>query len=164
MRLDIQQLLADDGGTLYFDFSLPVDISLGDFTKGTAAVKGKVSNHGGYLLLNATTDVAAEGLCSRCGEGFGYKHSFDIERPVARSLTTDENDDYIITDEDGFIDLEAVFCDELLLELPTKLLCREDCKGLCAKCGTNLNKKSCGCTLKEVDPRLEVLKALLDNG
>ena len=108
--------------------------------------------------------MAARGICSRCGEGFDFSHSFRIERPVARKLVADENDEYILTDEDGFIDLSAVFNDELLLELPTKLLCREDCKGLCPKCGKDLNKGSCNCPTKEIDPRLEVLKALLDNG
>ncbi len=164
MRLDIQQLLAQDGGTLSFDFSLPLGADYGDFNEGSAKIKGGVSNHGGYLLLTADVDVAAEGICSRCGEGFDFSHSFRIERPVARKLVADENDEYILTDEDGFIDLSAVFDDELLLELPTKLLCRESCKGLCPKCGKNLNKGSCNCPTKEIDPRLEVLKALLDNG
>ena len=164
MRLDIQQLLAEDGGTLSFDFSLPLGGDYGDFTEGTANIKGGVSNHGGYLLLAAETCVAARGICSRCGEGFDFSHSFGTERPVARKLVADENDEYILTDEDGFIDLGSVFGDELLLELPTKLLCREDCKGLCPKCGKDLNKGSCNCPTKEIDPRLEVLKALLDNG
>lgn len=164
MRLDIQQLLAIDGGTQGFELVLPLSGDYGDFTAGTAEAKGGVSNHGGYLLLTADTVVHAEGICSRCGEGFDFCHSFKTERPVARNLTADENDEYILTDEDGFLDLAAVFNDELLLELPTKLLCREECKGLCPKCGKDLNKGSCNCPTKEIDPRLEVLKALLDNG
>lgn len=163
MRLDIQQLLAEDSGTLHFDFSLPVDGDHGDFADGVAFIKGRLTNHGGFLLLTADTAVSAVGLCARCGDGFDLSLSFKTERPVARALTDEENDDYIIADEDGYIDLAAVFADELLLELPTKLLCSDGCKGLCPKCGINLNHGTCGCVHKEIDPRLEVLKALLKN-
>lgn len=162
MRLDIQQLLAEDGITKGFAFDLPLGSDYSDFAGGVATVEGCIVNHGGYMQLNATTSVKADGRCSRCGVLFPTGFSFDSERPVARKLTED-NDDYIIADEDGFVDLAAVFGEELLLELPTKLLCKEDCKGLCPKCGVDLNHGSCNCSHKEVDPRLAVLKALLKN-
>lgn len=163
MRLDIQQLLAEGNGTLCFDFSFPVN-GMPDFDGTTATVKGVLRNHGGYMELNATTVVEGFGICARCGAPFPYKKGFETTRPVAKSLVDDENDDYIVADEDGFLSLIPVFEEEMALELPTKLLCSEDCKGLCIKCGANLNKTSCGCVVKEIDPRLEVLKALLDNG
>ena len=128
MRLDIQELQANDGTTLGFDFSLPLDKALADYVDGTASVKGTVANHGGFLLLESGVSVSAKGVCARCGELFDTSHSFTVSRPVARELN-EENDEYILTDEDGFLDLEGVFSEELLLELPTKLLCREDCKG-----------------------------------
>jgi len=66
------------------------------------------------------------------------------------------------TDEELFdgkvIDLEPIVREQSLLALPMNALCREDCKGLCAQCGQNLNEKQCGCEVKFVDPRLEVLK------
>lgn len=164
LRLDIQQLLANDGGTLCFEFSLPVGGISPDIAEGAAHIKGKVVNHGGYLLLSADTRIAASVLCGRCGEAFGEDFGFSTERPVARKLSDDESDEYIVADEDGFLDLDSLFGEELLLELPTKFLCSEACKGLCPKCGVNLNSGSCSCSHKEVDPRLAVLKALLENG
>lgn len=163
MRLDIQQLLAEGNGTMGFDFTFPVT-DMADFDNTTAGVKGVLRNHGGYIELTATTVVEGFGVCARCGGLFPYKKQFDTVRPVAKSLVGDENDEYIIADEDGFLSLIPVFEEEMTLQLPTKLLCTEDCKGLCVKCGANLNKVSCGCVTKEIDPRLEVLKALLDNG
>lgn len=163
MRLDIQQLLAEDGGILGFDFTLPLGAEFSDFADGTATVKGSIVNHGGYMQLGAHTSVGAMGRCSRCGELFSVSISFGTERPVARRLTGDDDDEYIIADEDGYVDLDEVFLEELLLQLPTKLLCKENCKGLCPKCGVDLNKSSCSCSHKEIDPRLEVLKALLKN-
>ncbi|MBR6593821.1 MAG: DUF177 domain-containing protein [Clostridia bacterium] len=164
LRLDIQQLLANDGGTLCFEFSLPVGGVSPDVVEGTASVKGKVVNHGGYLLLSADTHITASVLCGRCGEVFGEVIGFSTERPVARKLSDGDNDEYLVADEDGFLDLDSFFEEELLLELPTKFLCSEACKGLCPKCGVNLNSGGCSCSHKEVDPRLAVLKALLENG
>ena len=60
------------------------------------------------------------------------------------------------------IDLDELVMSDLLLTLPMKHLCREDCKGLCAQCGKNLNEGDCGCIKKPVDPRLEALRKLLD--
>lgn len=163
MRYDIQQLLAESGLAAELDFDLPLT-DYADLAEGVAHIKCRIKNHGGYLELSAKTKVTAKAVCARCGEGFDFSLEFDTVRPVAKSLTDNENDDYIIADEDGYINLSDVFGEELLLELPAKYLCKEGCKGLCIKCGANLNKKNCGCNTKEIDPRLEVLKALLENG
>lgn len=61
------------------------------------------------------------------------------------------------------IDITEEVRDLLLLAIPVKLLCRENCKGLCAGCGANLNHESCRCTPRAVDPRWQVLQHLLDN-
>ncbi len=163
MRLDIQQLLAEGGGTLKFDFTFPIT-DIADLADATASVSGALHNHGGYMELVAETVVSGQGICARCGTGFPYSLSIKTNRPVAKALTGDGEDDYILADEDGFLSLVPVFEEEIFLGFPSKLLCSEGCKGLCVKCGANLNKVSCGCVLKEIDPRLEVLKALLDNG
>lgn len=163
MRLDIQQLLAEGNGTLSFDFSFPVE-GFADLEAASAKVTGALYNHGGYLELKAETVAEGLGVCARCGVRFPYSFAFETVRPVAKSLVGDDEDEYIIADEDGFISLVPLFEEELALALPTKLLCGEGCKGLCVKCGANLNERDCDCVTKEIDPRLEVLKALLDNG
>jgi uncharacterized protein len=56
------------------------------------------------------------------------------------------------------IDLEPIVREQVLLALPMNAVCREDCRGLCVKCGQNLNEKQCGCETTFVDPRLAVLK------
>ena len=63
---------------------------------------------------------------------------------------------------DGVLDLEDTVRTDVLLELPGKVLCSEDCKGLCCQCGKNLNEGSCTCEKKQIDPRLAVLSQLLD--
>ncbi|ATB32479.1 YceD family protein [Melittangium boletus] len=72
------------------------------------------------------------------------------------SFTMDDTDEELF---DGkVIDLEPIVREQVLLALPMNAVCREDCQGLCAQCGQNLNEKQCGCEVKFVDPRLEVLK------
>ena len=73
----------------------------------------------------------------------------------------DEENDEIYLLEDGGIELDEVFSTACILNLDGKHLCSEDCKGLCGKCGADLNKGPCGCK-KELDPRLAVLAKLLD--
>ncbi len=63
--------------------------------------------------------------------------------------------------EDGMIDLGPLVRELSLLSVPTKVLCREDCQGLCQECGANLNEGDCGCAEVEIDPRLAALQQLL---
>ena len=66
--------------------------------------------------------------------------------------------------EDGMIDLGPLVRELSLLSLPTKVLCREDCLGLCQECGANLNDGDCGCDAEAIDPRLAALQQLLQEG
>jgi len=65
--------------------------------------------------------------------------------------------------EDGHIDLSPLVREYMLLDIPIKPLCSTDCKGLCPVCGENLNETQCGHTTESIDPRLAVLKSLLEN-
>ena len=73
-----------------------------------------------------------------------------------------ENDDYdnYIVFENNSLDLDELVGEEIQLFLPAKMLCKEDCRGLCQKCGKNLNYEKCECA-KEIDPRLAALSDLL---
>ena len=86
---------------------------------------------------------------------------YNFEHYLVTSLSGDQNDDYIET-PDHTIDLDELLTADILLELPSKFLCSDNCKGLCPKCGANLNETTCNCTTKQIDPRLEVLKQLIE--
>ena len=74
----------------------------------------------------------------------------------------DEENDTLLLVENESIELDDLLREDILLELPTKFLCKPDCKGLCPGCGKNLNEGKCDCSARQVDPRLEVLKQLID--
>ena len=71
--------------------------------------------------------------------------------------------DEMILVQDFKLDLYELVYTEVVLAMPSKHLCTKDCKGLCFKCGKNLNDGPCGCATKEVDPRLKALAELLEN-
>ena len=84
-----------------------------------------------------------------------------MERILVSSLNNEENDEYLVLDNDQ-LPLDELAEEELVLNLPSKNLCRKDCRGLCPKCGRNLNEGLCGCRSDTVDPRLEALRQLIN--
>lgn len=100
-------------------------------------------------------------LCDRCGEAFVRKEQKVFTHGLAQTLVDEGNDDYIET-PDYTVELDDIVTSDILLDLPHKNLCKEDCKGLCPHCGKNLNSGDCGCGGKPLDPRLAVLKQLMD--
>lgn len=80
---------------------------------------------------------------------------------LAQTLIDEGNDDYIET-PDFTLELDDVVITDILLSLPQKFLCRQDCKGLCPQCGSNLNLGDCACEKRQIDPRLEKLKQLME--
>ncbi len=84
----------------------------------------------------------------------------EIDDPFseARELTAEEMG--LVPFEGESIDLQTTLQEQVILALPMQPLCRSDCRGLCARCGANLNQGGCDCTAESVDPRLAVLKQL----
>lgn len=107
----------------------------------------------------ATTEILL--ACSRCGEEYSYEVSIDIDERF--SSTINDEDGEIISIDNDKIDLYQIIENNLILQLPIKTLCREDCKGICQQCGTNLNHDSCKCETDDIDPRLAKLKDLFSN-
>lgn len=95
------------------------------------------------------------GACDACGEPAAVSGEFEGAervkksdgqefRPREDSMIDEEDDSYVY--EGDTIDLDRIANEALLLNLPSKLLCREDCRGLCPKCGKNLNEGDCDCS------------------
>lgn len=120
-------------------------------------VSAAVVNNGSKLLLTGNIDAELTLKCSRCLKDFKYKLKTDFEE----ELSKEEGDDDAIHFEGDTVDLTDIVINNILLSLPMKPVCSEDCKGLCPICGGDLNINKCGCTDRNIDPRLSVLKDLL---
>lgn len=167
MVLDMTPVLSGAVDSLAFEFSFipAADSVLAsvyrdiDFTE-PVMVKGLVKNMAGYMCLSASVKAVYQTACARCAEPVRSKLEITFEKDIASGDVSRDNDDYIFI-EDEKLDLLSPVEEQMMLEMPSKTLCREDCLGLCPKCGKNLNEGPCGCEKHEPDPRLAVLKTLL---
>ena len=131
-------------------------------------LQGTVHKDKTRFRLVGTLTATLELACSRCVEPFQLpvNASFDVRYlPQSenigeeREVQEDDLSDAFYRDEQ--IDLGQLMEEQFYLALPMKPLCRDDCKGLCASCGANLNEETCGCQVRWEDPRLAGLKALV---
>ena len=84
-----------------------------------------------------------------------------IIEDIKSELETIKEDELLVPEE-GYIDLSPILREYLMIDFPTKPICKADCQGLCQECGTNLNHNECDCEEIDIDPRMAKLKDLLD--
>lgn len=163
MLLQLKDVFLSEGTRREFDYSLPLsDFELyGDYPfKSPVKVSAEAVNRAGVVELKIKAVFDYTTRCDRCFEPIVKHFEQVFTHGLATSLIDEENDEYIET-ADYTLELDEVVTSDILLNLPPKMLCREDCKGLCPKCGSNLNNGDCGCEKQQVDSRLEILKQLI---
>ena len=108
------------------------------------------------VLISGSVDMTIAIPCDRCLEDVPTDIHFDIDKKLSikdGTLVDDEMEetDYLI----GFeLDVERLVYAEILVNWPMKVLCKDDCEGICKVCGMNLNKGTCSCQKTELDPRM----------
>ena len=146
MVLNLKQLYNIVGEKLIVDYAVDPDrlkeIKLYSFVD-PVCVKGSVHNRAGMVILSCTVVFTLDAFCDRCLIPFNKSFSFDCEHILVRETNTD-NDEYVVTEGDS-LDLDELVIQDILLQLPSKMLCKDDCKGLCPVCGTDLNFNECNC-------------------
>ncbi len=125
-------------------------------------IEAFVHNRAGIVLLEMTVRFEYQYLCDRCMTAAKQAFEKHYTHILVLQLSPESGDDYIEAPEYR-IELDDIVRDDILLDLPSKFLCKENCKGLCSVCGKNLNEGTCGCSQKENDPRLAVLQQLLSD-
>ncbi len=163
MRLELQDIIYTPNARASFRYEL--DLSQLDFygsrpISHPVLVEGSVTNHAGALVLEGTARSMLELTCDRCGKHLTREKIVPLDSLVAQNLENEENDEILLLDGTQ-LDLDEVATTAFVLAMDTKNLCSNDCKGLCPRCGANLNDGPCGCR-PETDPRWEALSQLLD--
>ena len=167
MVLDMRPMLRGEVDRIHIDYLLTPDPTDSAVFDGDAHVVGDVTDEAGYMHLTLTASVAYRTECARCLEPVCGDFAVQLERTVAAEGTLSEKqleenvDEYAVI-HDGKLDLDEEIREELLLSFPMRFLCREDCPGLCPKCGKPRREGDCACPTREVDPRLAVLKTFFD--
>lgn len=157
MFIELEPVFNNDGAYKAFDYAFVLTDS---GIKEPASVKGRVENRAGVVTLTADVALHYETACDRCLAPISRSFQARFTHVLVDKLQDEDNDDFILV-EDMHFDLDALLREDILLELPTKELCKPDCKGLCPNCFVNLNEQRCTCK-KPTDPRWAVLQELLD--
>jgi uncharacterized protein len=157
--------ISDEGFVVDVEEKLALEEASAGPVTGTLQVNK--SDREVILIGKITSELDLQ--CSRCLKGFRRPLDIPINvvyHPVEeiteerRELKNDEMDMGFYKGEE--IDLEELVREQVILNMQMKPLCDENCKGICPNCGADLNAGACGCETRKIDPRLEVLKKLLD--
>ena len=165
MRLELSSIIDRPGESLAFSTS----VDLTDLVYGTSQpvsepvqAKGTVRNTAGVLVMKGLITTCIHGTCDRCATDFDRDVEIPIDAVLVTELANEENEDeWVFPLEADAADLDDIVRTIFVLNMDSKLLCKEDCKGLCCRCGRNLNDGPCDCK-KEIDPRFAALRQLLD--
>lgn len=163
MKLDLKKIVHAPGASENFRYELDYSELEWNGEKPAAQpvlVTGQVKNMAGALLLNLSMSTVLDLTCDRCTEPFSQEMSAEFESLLSTELEDEDNDEIILLKDDA-LELDELLRDIFIMNMDTKHLCSEDCKGLCPGCGVNLNHEACRCK-KEVDPRLAGLAKFLE--
>lgn len=165
MQIDFTNLFNSDSEVVNIDYNIKFDdfqYSTYQPLKNGADVRGKAYCRADVVYMDLSISFDFFGVCDRCAEDFECKYSFDLNKIVVQRLENENDSDEYIVVENNVLDLDDLVYQEIQLFLPQKLLCKADCKGICPKCGKNLNSGDCDCKA-DVDPRMAALLELLDD-
>lgn len=164
MLLDISRLFDLEDGVI----EVNCEVDLRDVRRAgqklfnkPVKVMGKAQNRAGIVSISYTAGFELDTVCDKCLEPIRGEREMQFSHVLVLSLNREDNDELIVV-PDGQLELAELVTADILLEIPTQMVCRDDCKGLCPVCGINRNEQTCSCSTKSVDPRLAVLQALLD--
>ena len=120
---------------------------------GAVKITGTITLTGEHsCLVSGEVEFTLKGECTRCLSDAVNTYVAEF----SEALEENNPDGYSVKND--MVDLTVIVDDVIAMNIPVSFLCREDCKGLCLKCGQNLNIASCDCEDEDIDPRLAVLK------
>lgn len=133
-----------------------------------AAVNGKVRLSGDEVFVNGHLDTRARVECDRClkpvelpvNADFTLEYISGSEYESSEVAELTEAELSVSVFDGKAIDVDEIVKEQILLAVPTRMLCREECKGICPQCGTDLNTGDCDCVTNDIDPRWAALKSL----
>lgn len=166
MILDMAPMLRAEIKCLNFDYSLTPEPLDGVTFLSDAHVMGQITNNG-YMEMHLVAEVPYRTECARCLAPVEGMYRVELERLVAAPGTLsqeqiDDNVDKYVLIEGTSLDPDGEVRDEMIMDFPTKVLCSEDCPGLCPRCGKPRREGKCNCPEKERDPRWDVLAHYFD--
>lgn len=161
MICDLTTVLNNDGASLSISHALDVaqeTEGLGICFLSPVSVTGTLVCRSNVLELSAHVAGEMTTNCARCLKPLSIPVSFDFEETLVQEGADIPDRDSVIVFSGTTVDLSDIVLSNLLLNLSSKYVCSDSCRGLCQHCGADLNKGDCTCKTDEIDPRWEILK------
>ena len=144
--IDLTENIANEGESIAFRIEAQLDDSLLPYPNAklnNVILDCDVTFTKPNVTLEGTITCVVDGYCDRCLKNVSASITFPIQQTFYKDGADDELDVYAYSGSK--LDATKAVCDEIVLSLPSSFLCDTDCKGLCPKCGTNLNEQQCDC-------------------
>ncbi len=156
--IEIEPIYNNEGAKFQFEFKL--DLSDYYYNGGypfnePVLIQGEVKNSTGIVTLSGKASFTLNLTCDRCAQALTRSFTIPFEHTLVTEVNDEANDELVVTEAFRY-DVTPLITEDVILYLPTKILCRDDCAGICSRCGKNLNEGPCKCE-KEVDPRWAAL-------
>lgn len=166
MLINLSELFSVEGKSR--DYTVPLDMEVFHSPEGNYEICHKesvvltITNQGNKVMTVTGRAVLSLTMpCSKCLDPVTVSFELEIDQELDMNRTKEER----IADLDeqfylnGYnLDVDQLVGNELTLNLPMRVLCSEDCKGICNRCGTNLNRGTCDCESRSLDPRMSVIQ------
>lgn len=168
LRINVGFLLKQGAGyARMVSFDQPGSIQADDFLITDLQGELRLTRTPQGVVVQGTLQAKMHQECVRCLTEFDLPYEVEFSELFVPEETYVWGEDDSLSEsnfinEDGIIDLTPIMREEGILSIPLQPLCKDECKGLCAQCGQNLNEGTCDCDTEAIDPRLAPLQALLD--
>ncbi len=155
LKIELRPFFEGDGESLNIDCEFrPLD----NLFSSAVKVTGEIKSAAGLVSIDALAKTSITKPCDRCASVTTKELSVPVKHFLVERLNDEDCDEYILV-PDLTLNVPDLVLEDIYLSLPSRFLCKDDCKGLCPLCGKNLNEGGCTCK-RPVDPRLSVLSEL----
>jgi uncharacterized protein len=165
MKVDISDIVKNNGACVNIELNEVLEdlITMESDLVFTTPVNfsGQLVNVNGILKLDGQLKVEYTDKCFRCLKDVSNCMDIKVKENFSNAEKAVDDEEY--TYQGSSILIDKVLVENIVLNLPMKQLCRKSCKGLCIKCGCDLNENSCECTDQELNPKMEALKNFFEN-
>jgi uncharacterized protein len=115
------------------------------------------------FTIDTVVDISLMMQCGRCLENVVHDMHISVKKEIDMNESGEDEKDEFFYISDDKLDVEKLVYNEVLVNLPMKVLCSENCKGICNRCGANLNSQTCNCDTTELDPRMSKIRDIFNN-
>jgi len=163
MKIDLHPLSGRIGEKLSFELQ-PAEVpervkAEMPWVEEIQKISGTAENKGNKIALVGEMDYWVQTVCDRCSKELSRQEKISFEEDVFEEKNAELSSESLYI-QDSEVDISGMVEDYLLLSAPSQRLCREECAGLCLKCGADLNEVACECKSEEYNPKFEKLALL----